>query len=410
MALSLLRGLTANLLSNVSGLKKQAKRLHKAAPSVFGHDVALDTCQEAIARAHGFERWSDVSEIALRAGIDRSLPFWYIHSRNDFHEKLVAAAVTAGMELWNDQPLALLGDPDAVAPMALCLWSGFMSIRKVPGILLINTEHPSFEDTALGKAVNQLGLDDIYSRFRVIDARERRIPGAVSATATSWQEALSDLLPQSEGEVFEAAGGNHLLRSLMTAYAQTTIWMKDHEDLPFDAVRKAMNFMLNPQGYRFALLDSMKDSQSLAHDIDRYLPQVSRSTLDKLKIIVDDLDQREFGTGTLFWSETKHRPTIVLFNRSIPASEVIASVMHDMFYARYVFEREIRPTLYFSDTGSPGLPKFIGFGSETVIANGSRSKEDSEWQAITMRRAMFADIQQPGVMVYSGRRVDIAAP
>lgn len=407
MKLSFIRGLTASLLTNVSNLKKQAKRLHKAAPEVFGRDVPLDVCYEAIAKAHGFQRWSDVSEISIRAGLDRSLPFWHLFSRNNFHEKLLAAITTSELEVWEDQPLVILGRPHEVVPLALCTWTELLSLRKIPGILLLETNKPSLEDTPIGQSIHTLALNEIYSRFRVIDARERRIPGSVGATAMSWQNALSNLLGDEDAACFESTGGNHLLRKLIDAYGATTYWTREREDLPFEVVRKAITFMLNPNLFRHALLADMNDNASLEHDLDKYLPQIPSAILQKIKVVVDELNTREFGTGTVFWAETEHRPVIVLFNRNNPASEVIASVIHDMFYTRYVFQRAIRPTLYFSDTDTRSLPPMLGFGSETIIANGSLSRIDAEWQSVTMRRSMFAEIKD-GTMVYSGRRTSIA--
>jgi hypothetical protein len=75
-----------------------------------------------------------------------------------------------------------------------------------------------------------------------------------------------------------------------------------------------------------------------------------------------------------------------------------------MFYSRFAFVRKIRPVLYFSDAGRATIPQFLSFGSESIIVNGSNSREDETWKDITMGRASFGKVEN-GCLTYSGRRV-----
>lgn len=413
MNLSFIRGLTASILSNVSSLRKQAKRLQKAAPELLGRQLTLEECQEIVARTNGFKQWSDINELAVKTGADRSCPSWHIFSRNNFHEKILAALTGLEVDLLPDRPLVILGKPRDVAATATCLWAELISVRKVPGLLLIETLNQTVQDTALWEAITALGITEIFDRFRVIDAREKKIPVAVTATASHWVDAIVNLLTESERCEFESSAGRHLFERIIVIYSVQSNWIThDRQDVSFRMVEQAANFLRNPEIFRHSLLAGLKDGvekTGLEMDIDAYLARnLSKTVLDNVLKIVDAIADREIGYGTVMWKETEYRPTIVLFSRQDKASEVVASAIHEMYFGRYVVPRDIRPILYFSDTGYREIPLLLGFGSETIIANGSESREDSEWSLVTTRRGMFGSVSN-GFFSYSGRKADVSS-
>lgn len=189
MSLSLIRGLTASVISNVSSLKRQSKRLHKYSNEVFGQSFTLEQCQEAIAKANGFYKWSDVTDLAGKFSSDKSSPFWTIKTRNDVHESVLAALVRVNMDINAEHPVVITGDKES-ALIGTCLWLEAISLRKLPGLILVETDNLTVEDTEIGKAFMSLGKDEEFSRFRVIDARQKNLAVSISTTVRDWVWAV----------------------------------------------------------------------------------------------------------------------------------------------------------------------------------------------------------------------------
>lgn len=408
MNIPFLRGLTASIGSNVATLKKQAKRMHKSAPVIFGQPVSLEQCQEAIAHAIGFQRWADVSDLAIKAGADRSIPFWRIQSRNDSHATILSALTESQLELNENGAIVLLGTPENTAETAVCLWVESISARGEPGLILVNTKHQTLQDTSLGDAITSLGLREEFAQFRVIDAREKTLPVAICGTPSGWVNAITSILPEEHQKSFEATGGAHLFNKAVLGYGFVERWITDDEEggsVPYSVVAKAARLLGKPESFAPHLLDFMtgSDRDGLAIDVQKYTENPYPKSLERVLHIVDSLAERGISLGPILWQESKHRPTVVLFSQDDEASTVIASVVHDMYYARYVMQRATRPILYFDDTKNARLPELLSFASGTVIVNGSLSRDDPEWQGVTMKRALFGEVGE-GTLAFSGRK------
>lgn len=403
---SLLRGLTASIGTNISALKRQAKRLHKAAPTIFDQPVTIDQCQDAIAYAIGFRGWSEVNEVGIKSGNDKNIPFWHIFSRNDAHTAILNALIETEINLNENGPVAILGKANDVASPAIGLWVESISVRNIPGLILVNTDKPTLQDTVLGSAISILELDEIFSQCRVIDARESTLPVSISATPDVWIRTLTGLLSKEDDNSFESSGARHLFEVAARHYGAISRWITDErKDIPFDIIEKAAKFLSNPKVHASHLLDFLQDPDrtGLQLDIAKYCENLPKRPIDSIRKMVDSVAERNTSLGRVLYDESLHRPTIVLFNQADIASTVIAGASHGMYYWRHVWERSIRPILYFNDTSSHSIPDFICFGTETVIANGSTSKTDQEWKPVTMGKAQFAEVKD-GALSFSGRK------
>lgn len=409
---SLIRGLTASISSNVSALKRQAKRLQKASPEIFGHQITIEQAQEAVARANGFYHWAEINELSVKAGADRSTPFWHVFGRNDLHGKILDALVCAEVDLNENGPIVLLGEPCEAALPATCLFAEMISARKEPGLILIETDQPTLQETAVGSSISLLGLDESFSHFRVIDAREKTLPVAISATPEVWARSIVDLLSKKDRDKFELSGAWHLFEQFIIASGVVSHWYTESQQiLSFGIVENAARYLRNFDLAKYNLVDMLKGDfkTSVELDIQACTSRggVPPDALQHVIEIVEAFSERKTELGPVLWSESERRPTVVLFNRKDAVSEVLASAVHEMFYWRYVPQRAIRPILYVSDTGTRSIPPMLNFGSETIIVNGSDSKTAEEWEEVTMGHAMFGTVAH-GFLTYSGRKVDIS--
>ncbi|MBP8275601.1 MAG: hypothetical protein KAX55_01735 [Propionivibrio sp.] len=406
MSISFIKGLTASILSNFSTIKRQVKRLHKESPRLLGRQLTTDECQEVIAAINGYRRWADLAEIGIRTGVDRSLPPYSIQSRNDVHESCLSTLVDFELELDESKPVVVLGQHKDAALPAYCLWAETISARRTPGLVLIETDKPTLQDTALWGAITALGLDETATRFRVIDAREKTLPVAVTATARGWAEAVDSTLTEQQQKEFDSSGGHHLLEKAIEAYAGTSGWMvAANADLPATFLSKGIFYLSHHAAIKEALFVHLQqvERDSLSLDTDACAHRIPAGILDTLKEVRHAIDESEIGLGPVMWSETEHRPAVVLFDRTNRLSEIIAAAIHEQFYGRYVSQRAIRPILFFGDVQATTLPTLLGFASNTVICTGDEVASTDKWAGVTMRRALFCTAAE-GALTYSGRK------
>lgn len=409
--LSLFRGLTASISTNISSLKRQAKRLHKASPEVFGHQISHEIAQEAIARANGFRQWAEITELSIKTGLDRNTPFWHIMGRNDCHSNILSALVATELCLNENGPVVFLGDQKDCALPAVSLFAEEISHRGVPGAILIDTKADSFEQTAIGNAFSILGLEEQASMFRVIDLREKTINVAIHAEPQVWLLSLQNILSNDVSDALDSTAASHLFEQLLFACAKESRWHSENQgDIPLSVVSKAAFFLQQLDLIEHALAPFLTESERTAfrYDIQACVERggVPIEALNSNKSVLEALKNKNVDLGISLWHESERRPVIVLFDRDFPETEVMASAIHAMYHWRYVSQRLIRPTLFSGEVAREALPKFLTFGGQTIIVNGSRSSDDACWRPVTMQRASFATITGLA-MRYSGRSVNL---
>ncbi|MBU3626025.1 hypothetical protein ICN48_07235 [Polynucleobacter sp. JS-Safj-400b-B2] len=412
MSMSFIRGLTASVLSNFSNIKRQVKRLQKDSLRVVGRQLSIEECQELIAAINGYKKWADISEIAIRTSADRSQPFYRILSRSDFHEKILSGLIDCELELNDSKPLVFLGSQCHAAIPAYCLWLETISAQRNPGLILIETDKQAIQETELWSAISSLGLEEVTNRFRVIDTREKVLQVSISATPRGWVRSIAAILNPAERERFETSGAFYLLEKLISAYAHIGRWDgQNRGDAPSSCLEQALFFLANHHVLTQSLLVQMTDHESehLKRDLEQYLPTLTEEVFLLLKKLYDSLRASEIGLGTVMWTETEYRPTIVLFNRANQLSEVIAGAIFECFYGRYVNLRATRPILYYSDIADKRLPNLLGFAGNSIICNGVNEKASEVWSEVLMGNALFGYVDASS-LIFCGRKVALIAP
>jgi hypothetical protein len=405
MAFSLLRSFMAATRLNITQIKRQAKRLHKAAPEVFGAQYPLAACQEAMARAHGYQHWHEAQRVLSRVGADRSAPFWTIESRNDRHQDLLQALVDLEIEILRDGAVVFLGSSVECAAPALCLFLEEMSAARRPGLILLETDQPAMQDTALWPGIVALDREDLMTGFRSLDLRETRVPMAIGAPADAWKRALAAGLPLEEYEKWLSTGEAVVFERLIEAFAikQGGGYRDD-----FYPVEQAFSVIRNPSGYSkntFSWLD-VEERTGLGIDMECCLENSPSPQSTRLLEIVAALEGRHHWTGRVMTHETKHRPTVALFSRDDPASLVLASIVHFMYHWRYFSDRlkndtEPCPVLYFADKPvTEPSTLFYGSSARTVIVPGTDGRN---WPWRRLKSSRFVTVSG-GEMTAAGQR------
>lgn len=365
MALSLIRGLSASVFRNLASLKRDAKRLQKNSQQIFGAAYPLSTCQQAIAVSRGFKSFADIERLGARLGFTRNDPFWTIQSRGDTHQQVLEALYRLELEVSEMGPLVFLGEQGNAILPALVLFFEEMSHRKVPSLLLVETEAQSVQDTVVATAIGELGFDETFEGFRSLDLRETALPVSLHANARHWISSIVSALPKNfqqeltsgwdqraeQGALGDAEARNQLLGT------------GDYRTIPFYSVRTGVavaNSALRRRSWRRGG-DEISDGN------------VSQVALDEVARLVDQLDAREFSAGVSVQHESLRRPYVALFSRDDPASVVLASVLHSLYSDRYA-KPELRDShpvvLYVSDRGVPYAPSCLRFGNHTLVVNG----------------------------------------
>lgn len=353
-----------------------------------------------------------MTDIAIRSGQDQSIPFWHLQTRNDAHELILNALVETEVNLNENGPIALLGgNANETAATALCLWAEAISARRVPGLILVNTSGRTLQDTALGGAISLLGLNEFFAKIRVIDAREKTLPVSIHATPRGWARVITGLLSAEDEKAFESTGALHLFEQAAMAYGAVGRWVAtDDRYVPFEVIEKAARLLVNLDVHAPHLIEflSEPDRTSLVLDIKRYKDYVLQDGMRCIQHIIESMSGRGISLGRLLWQESLHRPTVVVFNQNDQASAVIAGAVHEMYYWRHVRDRSVRPIFYFSDDdpAAAAVPRMLCFGTETVIANGSLSRDDPIWQRVTMNKAQFGEVAN-GALSFSARRAPV---
>ena len=369
MAMSLIRSLTASVTRNVAGLKRDAKRLQKHSVDVFGTQYPLSTFQRAMAVARGFKSLEEVERLAARLGMDRDAPFYTIRGRNDAHEAVLDALYRLQLELTEGKPVVLLGEQKHAILPALVLFLEQMSFNKRPGLILLETEAASRQDTVLQGAIETLGVSEILDGFRTLDLRETNLPMALGTSARWWTQAMSDVLPRDlEKRIERWLAALELSADAHARGRRQVFGSNEFPTIPFFSIEESSLVLAHGAGWPVWV---RKDEGWQVSESGRTAPALQGAERDAVMGVIDALRARSFSHGTTGESESRWRPFVALFSRNDPASEVLAGVVHSYFYRRHEGDRDRRaPILYVSDGATPYAPRCLSFGDSTAVVNG----------------------------------------
>ncbi|WP_186143702.1 hypothetical protein [Burkholderia gladioli] len=369
MAISLIRGLTASVVRNVSALKRDAKRLQKHSQLVFGNEYPLKVCQHAVAVSRGFRSLADAENLAQRLGMEKDAPFWTIRHRNDAHQGVLGALCRLNLEYTENGPIVFMGEQKHSVLPALVLFLEQMSFKKLPGLILMETEASVFEDTILFNEVKKLEVEGILEGFRSLDLRDRNLPVALDTAARWWVRALTDVLPKELQTELQRSGWGMGLE--VSAYENARsrrqgFGSDEFAAIPFDSVKEAAYQLARGHSWPSWISEGASWKTS---EIGTPPPTLGRESKNVVLKIIEALDARNFRLGVSSEHESRWRPYVVLFSRNDPSSEVLAGVVHSYFSWRQ--DRDQRsPILYVSDGTTPYAPGLLCFGEHTSVVNG----------------------------------------
>lgn len=417
MEFSFVRAMRASIRYTLASLKRDSKRLQRAAIEVFGQPYSLSQCQEALARARGFRTWHEAETVLKRGGRDRTLPFWTIFSRNDVHEATLSAVVASELEMDQTGPVVFLGPPGEAASPALCLWAETMSAMAVPGLALLDTKAKSFQDTPLGRAAADLGLEDVIGEFRFLDAREPNLGVSLSTSGRDWARSLVHALPDAHRQAIQDTGTESLLAGMLDAIGRKRA-TEDGGEYSVSAweVRTAVACMaastpiIPRELYERGQGDEI---ERVENDFDEFKKRRPVAALEALSELAFLIEKRGLHVGRVFSVESKHRPTVLLFDQDDPVSVAVASVVHSLYYWRYVGHElrfqgiYTRPLLYYRDAETAGqLPVFLKVGGDAtfacIVSGGSLDQRQHIPEHLHSRAHVVG--VEDGALVFSGRR------
>jgi len=386
----------------------------------FTSDVAkllaqrLSSETESGGRLDGLWRWLAASPLLSWRRWKRQASFSKIDRRNPAYEAALSGLMMARLELGHTGPICFQGrQSDAIVP-ALCLWAESASLGEVPGLVLVDTKASAVQDTVLWSGAVKLGLETRFHECLYVDARSENIAMALSTSARNWRDSLLSALPLAVHERLEHSGFAHLLEQTINA----TALRRDDGDayrVFGRAVEEALSFLcmsepvLPPQLRKDSGQD---DDVSLRMDYESYMDRQCPADVGQLKELKAQLARKSIDQGLIVAQESQQCPAIVLFDSAQPASVVLASVIHSLYYWRYV-GRELcaqkihtRPVLYFSDAVGVPVARFIvqSFGSNTCIVNGPAPAVKDQWPNNHPDRAHLVQVEADS-FVYAGRRV-----
>ena len=419
---SLVRSIAAAFRIELSTLKRDAKRLQRATPEVFGQAYPLQKCQEAVARMRGAKSWHDALKSASKAAGEA--PPWFEQRHNDAFEAHIAALGTLEVETREDAACVMKGElRDTIGP-ALVLWAQEMVWRRVPGLILIDTDKDTVQDTAVGPAAAKFDLVDVLHACRTLDLRQSRCPVALSAQGRVWLNSITYALGQAHAKVLESAGINAALESVLAGLGRLHGHAGDQTEsgpfLAFNLVDRAVSFARYTVYDIPPELESDENAASIRHDVNKYLRSGARdpatqASFDALCAVVNELGEKEFGLGRVFTQESAWRPCVVLFSSDDPASSALASVVHAMYYWRYAGRKlrfsgvEPRPVLYVGDRDPGVLPYWLTNSgmARIILAAGAAHARASEEPGYVRRRNIEIRCTD-GAIASSGKKVALS--
>lgn len=423
---SLLRSLTAAFRIDQATMKRDAKRLQRATGDVFGQSFPLQTCQEAVARMRGAKSWNDALQLSSRAA--KTLPTWFTASQNDVYQAALEALTGLEVETREDAACLFAGSLQDSAVPALALWAAEMVWRKVPGLILVDTQRSTVQDTPIWAAATKLDLVDVLHSCRFLDMRQARCPVGLSADGRSWIRSLGGALGSKHARALESSGINAAVHSLLAGLGRfRSAAATGHRDegngdplLSLDLVVRAVNFARYSGADLPPELQDDAEADSIRHDLRKYLrtadlPPDVLEAFDALAELVEALGQKQCSLGKVLSQESLWRPTVVLFSSDDPASSALASVVHSLYYWRFVGHElrysgiEPRPVLFFGDTDAGALPHWLieSFMARTILAPGSAFGVGASMPDYLRGSVILVECEN-GTVSASGRKLPLA--
>ncbi|MHB0842916.1 hypothetical protein ACYCGP_08750 [Stutzerimonas nitrititolerans] len=363
MAISLIRSLTASVVRNVSALKRDAKRLHKNSHLVFGTEYPLKVCQHAVAVSRGFRSLEDVENLSRRLGLEKDAPFWTILGRSDNHQAALNALYQLGLEYSENGPLVFTGNQRHSIVPALALLFEEMSARKLPGLILVETQAGSVQETLVYDGIKALGIDEIFDGFRSLDVREKNLPVSLCTGPRCWASAIRDVLDLETQSRLRQADWAMTLETSAFEHAKSrrqVTQSKNFDAIPFYSVKEAACQLAYGHGSPVWMDGEAKIAS---------FPTLDKDTAKAVLDLIEELAERNFSLGVSCEHESCWRPYVVLFSRNDRASEVLASVAHS-YYSWCQPRENPAPILYVSDGTVPYAPLFLSYGGNTAVVNG----------------------------------------
>lgn len=366
MAITLIRSLTSSVIRNVSTLKRDAKRLQKHSALVFGTEFPLKVCQHAVAVSRGFHSLAEVEKLGQRLGMDKQAPFWKILGRNDTHQSVLNALYRLNLEYTENGPVVFTGEQHHSILPALVLFLEQMSLMNLPGLILVETEASTVQDTLIFDAVQQLGMEEQLEGFRSLDLRESNLPVALSTSARCWVDAINNVLPPELDTALQRIGWGNRLEVAAHENAKSRSQVHDSGNFPVIPF-----YSVNEAAYRIAPQFSWPAwaGDDASKQAPTSLEESSKIAKDTVFDLIRALKERNFSLGVASEHESRWRPYIVFFSRNDQVSEVLAGVVHSYFSWRPSRD-QCPPILYVSDSSIPYAPRMLRYGGNTAVVNG----------------------------------------
>lgn len=387
---SLIQRLSSTGYSKYLSIKKQAKRLQKAAPGILGQEFPLHKCQEAIARSHGYSNWHELTTHAQAEGLDKDAPFWRIRARNDVHEAILEALIDGEIAL-GEKTIILEGKLEttpAIYTVALTLFLEEISSRKIPGLVLVDTRFNSFQETTAWEAVERIGMEDTFNKFAHVDLRDRDMDFCFLATPREWTRAFFSFLPFAAASKFEFSGAAMIFEKVMETLLSTG--RHKGEFVRPDTVFYAWDIMSSLShgvGFLRQDLQTVNVTDEFGSMIARHGEQAREGVayaLPRIETVLGELKKYRFGNFVIGGAYESTRPTIVLFDSQDDASTFLA-MLHAQISARKSGNGDFVPTLLLRADSEGGDHlntdlKIPARGESLIMALGHGIREESVWR------------------------------
>ncbi|WP_395826444.1 hypothetical protein [Elstera sp.] len=330
-------------------------------------------------------------------GADRDTPIWAIDHRSPLHVAIDAALMQGEIPHDPHANTLLYGIADTALNVAMTAWVEEMNQRSLPGLLLIDTEARSLEESSVWGSVDALGLVELMNGFRCLDTRLNHLPGRIYANAVVWRQAINSVTFDDAN--FRQSGTMAVIEQAIRERAFLGI-NSELAPVSSSGFLEACSLAADPGVLVENLLDEIErkapDRHVFRDYARKYLGLVSgRESPDRcpkgsplelparLQRAIDGLRRRQFADRINLHKEGQYRPMIVLFSRNDPTSVLLAGALHGTFAAfspnaEEAFRRGLpRPIVYVNEQAADFSPYFLCFDGFTYIVETQASSYPS---------------------------------